>query len=120
MATRAELLAEVQAKIDITGQKLTTGVRVRSVFDDLINSLFSQFGTVYTETVTVASNKDYVITVNASLYEGSIRSYAIFDSTGYEVGSRFTAKKGVDTGNQTLTINSAKGGSNIEVNIILQ
>ena len=122
MATRGQLLAEVQAQIDITGQQLTTGVRVRTILNEVVNSLFDEFGTIFSTTITVASNKDYVVIVDGTNFEGSIRSYSIFDSSGYDVGSRFTVKKGVDpaTLNQTLTINSAKGASNLEVNITLK
>lgn len=120
MATSSELKAFIDTKIDNTGQRLTTGNRTRDAFDAVIDSLFNQFGEIYTTTISINANKDYIVIVPATSYGGTIRSYQIFDSNGFDITQQFSARKGVLTGDQTLTLNRGKSGTNIEVNIILK
>ena len=118
--TRDQLKADVQAKIDITGRRLTTGVATRTLFDNIIDSLFDQFGQSFTTTATLVANTDKVIVIPSATYSGVIRTFNVFDANGYEITSKLTVQKGVLLGEQTLTLNSAKTNINVTVNILLQ
>tara|TARA_R110001599_G_scaffold318295_1_gene527885 strand:- start:724 stop:1086 length:363 start_codon:yes stop_codon:yes gene_type:complete len=120
MANKQELKDIVEQMIDITGQRLTTGIRTRNVFDDIIDALFNQFGQIYTTQVNLVANTDFVIVVPASAYQGSIRNFNVWDANGNEIGNKLAVRKGVLLGDQTLTLNSAKSGVFVEVNITMR
>lgn len=121
MSNKADLISIVESKIDITGQRLTTGVRTRDAFESVIDALFDQFGQVYSETLNVVANKSSVITIPSDDYQGDIRMYTFFDSSGNDITSTFDLiKKGVSGDDKTLTFSGFKTRTFVEVNILMK
>lgn len=121
MATKAELEALVIDKIDITGRKLTTGVKVRQLMDEVIDSLFDQFPQRYVQSsVNLVSGVDYTITIPSADYPGStISNIDIWDASGVKLDASVYVQRGTSGDDKTVTLNSAKTQTNLEVNILI-
>ena len=120
MATKAEIKAEIQAKISITGQRLTTGLTTRDILDQIVDAMFDQFGQVFTTTVNIVANVDKVITIPSATYQGSIRTFNVWDSSGNEISQQIFIQKGTSGSDQTITLNTSKTKTSVEVNILMK
>jgi anti-sigma factor ChrR (cupin superfamily) len=117
--TQDELNTEIDDKIDVTGRRLTTGARTRQVLKEIVSSIFGQFPQVYkVESVTLTPSQDYTITVPSSTYSGAIKGVQLWTSSGVIVNS-VNIRRGTSGSDKTVILNSGKGYTNLEVNILI-
>lgn len=120
MATKDELITTIESKIDVTGRRLTTGVKTRAALEAIVDAMFEQFGQIFTTTVNLSANVDKVIVIPSATYQGDIRTINIWDASGNEITRKLAVIKGTSGSDKTLTLNSPKVDTNVEVNITMR
>lgn len=125
MATKAELLAEVTAKIDASGRRLTTAIRLRDILNSIINAIFDQFSTLPVEsTVSLASiNAGTVLTFPSATYTGEISNVIVWVATSnpdeYKM-IRPIIVIGVSGSDKTVRIITGKAYTNARITVTFE